>query len=89
MLWRDSERVLLWLERERVLAIWMHGASTRAWVVHLLAAISRVGDGWLWYGIVACLPWAGGAVGTSASVRMICVGAVDIVLYKIIKRWIA
>ena len=79
----------LWLERERLIALWMHGASTRAWVVRLLAAVSRVGDGWLWYAIIVCLPWAGGPVGTSASVRMIGVGMVNLVVYRIIKRWIA
>jgi undecaprenyl-diphosphatase len=83
------ERRLAWVERERVVALWMHGASTRAWVVRVLAAVSRIGDGWLWYGIVVCLPWAGGPVGTSASIRMFCVGLVDIVIYKIVKRWIA
>ena len=35
-LWRHSERVLRWLERERLVALWMHGASTRAWVVRAL-----------------------------------------------------
>jgi undecaprenyl-diphosphatase len=79
----------LWVERERVVALWMHGASTRAWVVRCLAAVSRVGDGWIWYAIVVCLPWMGGPVGTSASVRMVGVGIVDLVVYRIIKRWIA
>ena len=88
-MWREHERVLAWAERERLVALWMHGASTRAWVVGILKAVSRVGDGWLWYVIVVCLPWAGGAVGTSASVRMIGVGIADIVIYKIVKRWIA
>jgi undecaprenyl-diphosphatase len=83
------ERRLAWIERERLVALWMHGAATRAWVVRVLAAVSRVGDGWVWFGMVVCLPWAGGPVGTSASVRMIGVGLVDIVIYKIVKRWIA
>ena len=94
--WPDSpvarqrhERVVTWIERERLVALWMHGAATRDWVVSLLRVVSRVGDGWLWYGIVVCLPWAGGPVGTSASVRMIGVGIVDITIYKIVKRWIA
>ena len=85
--WWPEQQV--WLERERLVALWMHGASTRAWVVRLLAAVSRVGDGWVWYAIVVCLPWAGGPVGTSASVRMIGVGIVDLIVYRIIKRWIA
>ena len=61
----------LWLARERSVALWMHGAATRAWVVRLLDAVSRVGDGWLWYAIIVCLPMAGGPIGASASVRMI------------------
>ena len=89
LVWRDREHVLLWLERDRLLVLWMHGAATRDWVVRLLAAVSRVGDGWLWCAIVACLPWAGGAHGASASVRMISIGVVNVVLFKIIKRWIA
>ncbi len=72
-----------------MLSIWMHGASRRRWVVPVLAPVSRIGDGWIWYLIVVCLPWAGGAHGEAAAVRMFCVGAVNIVLYKIIKGWIA
>jgi len=78
-----------WIERERALSLWMHGASNRAWVLHLLIPVSRVGDGWIWYLIVALLPWAGGVSGTSAAVRMFCVGGLNIVIYKVIKRWIA
>lgn len=78
-----------WIERERALSLWMHGASNRAWVLHLLIPVSRVGDGWIWYRTVALLPWAGNVSGTSAAVRMFCVGGLNIVLYKIIKRWIA
>ena len=78
-----------WIERERAVSLWMHGASTRAWVLRLLIPVSRVGDGWIWYLILALLPWTGGVSGTSAAVRMFCVGGLNIVLYKIIKRWIA
>ena len=85
--WPDQQGA--WVERERLLALWMHGASTRLWVVNLLHSVSRIGDGWIWYGIVVCLPWAGGPIGSSASVRMIAVAVVDIVIYKIVKRWIA
>jgi undecaprenyl-diphosphatase len=83
------EQQLIWVERERSFARWMHRAAARAWVVRLLHAVSRFGDGWLWYAVIASLPWAGGAVGPSVAVRMIAVGAVDLIVYKIIKRWIA
>jgi undecaprenyl-diphosphatase len=85
-LWLERE---LWVARERALALWMPGASPRDWVVRLLDTVSRVGDGWIWFAIIVCLPIATGSIGTSASVRMIGVGLVDLVLYKIIKRWIA
>ena len=88
-IWRHSERVLRRLERDRLGALWMHGAATRAWVVRALATVSLAGDGWVWYAIIAALPWWGGPTGGSAAARMICVGAVNLILYKIVKRWIA
>lgn len=83
------EQQLLWIERDRSFALWAHGAATRSWVVRTLTAASRIGDGWVWYAIVVCLPWAGGAQGASASVRMIGVGLLDLLIYRIVKRWIA
>ena len=78
-----------WAERERSVVLWMHGASTRAWVVRLLDAVSRVGDGWIWYLVMVSLPWFDHEAGTACAVRMFVVGLVDLALYKIIKRWIA
>jgi hypothetical protein len=52
--------VLAWIERERLVALWMHGAATRAWVVRALTWVSRAGDGWIWYAVIAALPWWGG-----------------------------
>ncbi len=69
------------------MALWMHGASSRAWVVGLLQPISRLGNGALWYLIVVTLPWAGGSSGSSAATRMFCVGGVNILIYKIVKKW--
>ena len=66
---RRRVRAVGWLERERLVALWMHGAATRAWVVNVLGWVSRVGDGWLWYIVIASLPWAGGPVGGSAVLR--------------------
>ncbi|MEO8080540.1 MAG: phosphatase PAP2 family protein, partial [Caldimonas sp.] len=83
------EQQLAWIERERLVALWMHGAAARSWVVPCLTLVSRVGDGWLWYAIIVCLPWFDGAVGASVAVRMVAVGAVNLVVYRIVKRWIA
>ncbi len=55
----------------------------------LATTVSLAGDGWLWYAIIAALPWWGGPTGGSAAARMLGVGTVNLILYKIIKRWIA
>lgn len=78
-----------WIERERSVALWMHGATTRAWVVRLMGIVSRIGDGWIWYAVIAGAWIAGGAEGNSAAVRMFCVAAVNLAIYRIVKRWIA
>ncbi len=84
-----TQRRLLWLAREVSLTRWMHAASTHGWLVRVLSTLSRIGDGWVWYASVVLLPLFGGVSGPSAAVRMFAVGAIDIVLYGIVKRWIA
>ena len=71
------------------MALWMHGASSRAWVLRLLKPVSRIGNGGLWYFICIILPWVGGAFGQSAAIRMFCVGFVNILIYKAVKKWVA
>jgi len=83
------EQQLVWTERERLVALWMHGAAARDWVLRLLIVIGRVGDGWIWYAVIVGLPWLDRTTGTSVSVRMIAVGLVNLVIYRIVKRWIA
>ena len=79
---------LLWIERERSFGRWLHGAAAQKWVVLLLASVSRFGDGWIWYGVVVALPIVAGGGGTAASIRLITVGAVDLLVYVVIKRWV-
>jgi undecaprenyl-diphosphatase len=85
-LWLERE---LWIARERAIALWMHRASTRDWVVRLLDTVSRVGDGWIWLARFVCLWIGGGPAGTSATIRAVGVGVVNLILYQIIQRWIA
>ena len=42
LLWVERER-FIWLARERSVALWMHRASARAWVVRFLDADRRAG----------------------------------------------
>jgi undecaprenyl-diphosphatase len=82
--WPD--RQLLWIERERSFALWMHGASARPWVVLWLNIVSRLGDGWMWYAVILALPWLDHKTGTTCAIRMAAVGAVNLLIYLIIKR---
>ena len=84
-LWRHSERMLRWLERERLVALWMHGASTRYWVVRSLTTVSLAGDGWLWYALMLALPALYGTQGLQAGLHMALTGALGLALYKLVK----
>jgi undecaprenyl-diphosphatase len=85
--WPDRQEQ--WIERERSFARWMHGATTRPWIVSSLTVVSRLGDGWMWYAVILALPWLDTSNGTSCAIRMFAVGAVNLLIYKIIKRCIA
>ncbi len=84
-----SAAQLHWQVRERKLSLWMHAATSRPWIVTWMTVVSRIGDGWTWFIVLAFLPWVGGTHGSAAAVRLFAVGAIDLILYKIIKRWIA
>ena len=43
----------------------------------------------MWYAVILALPWLDTTNGTSCAIRMFAVGAVNLVIYKIIKRCIA
>ena len=85
--WPDHH--LMWIERERMVSRWMHRAAARSWVVVALNVVSRLGDGWMWYAVILALPWLDHANGTTCAIRMFAVGAVNLVIYKIVKRRIA
>ena len=78
-----------WVEHERAAALWLHRAAARRWVETLLTAVSLAADGWVWYLTVAVLPWLAGAAGTACAVRMVAVALVNLLIYRIVKRWIA
>lgn len=84
-----SKRQQSWLARELSLSQWMRGAATRSWIFSVLKASSHLGDGWGWVGTLLYVALVGGDVGTAAAIRLFAVGATDLVLYRIIKRWIA
>lgn len=58
-------------------------------VQRLFAAISRLGDGLIWYTLMGMLPLLYGAAGLQAAVHMALVGACGVALYKLIKGGIS
>ena len=85
--WPDQQSQ--WIERERTFARWLHRGSNHPWIVVSLNVVSRLGDGWMWYAVILALPWLDHVGGTTAAIRMAAVGAVNLLIYKIVKRWIA
>lgn len=51
------------------------------------AAVSRLGDGLFWYGLMGAMVWLDGTQGLRASAHLAAVGAVSLMLYKGLKRW--
>lgn len=51
------------------------------------AAISRLGDGVIWYALMAALALFGGGNGRMAALHLACVGLASLGLYKTLKRW--
>src|SRR5213078_1510405 len=51
--------------------------------------VSRLSDGLLWYGLMLILPWWGGANGTACAIRMLGLGALNLLIYQVVKRHFA
>ena len=86
---RTSPTQRRWAECDRVASQLLHRASQRPWLVTLLIGVSRLSDGALWYVAVLTLPWIGGPQGVPCALRMLLLGAVDLGVYKILKKHFA
>ena len=64
------------------------GAATRV-RIFMLKPASLLRSGWFWVGALLFVAMNGGYAGTAAAVRLLAVGAIDLLLYRIIKRSIA
>jgi undecaprenyl-diphosphatase len=62
---------------------WAEGGRSRAY----FAAISRLGDGLFWYGLMSALIAFDGLAGLAASVHLAATGVIALTLYKLLKRW--
>lgn len=59
----------------------------RAGVLRYFAAVSRLGDGAFWYGLMFAMIAADGRGGARAAAHMVAVGLASLLLYKLLKRW--
>lgn len=71
---------------ERRFCIAANAAARRRALRALFRSVSRLGDGVLWYALMAGLPLALGASGLRLSVHMLVTGAIGLACYKLLKR---
>jgi undecaprenyl-diphosphatase len=84
-----EERRRLWIERERTVALWLHRACASHAITLTMVAASRIGNGAVWYTLIATLPWWGGSPGWTCALYMAALGAVNLVFYKALKHRVA
>lgn len=58
----------------------------RRLVLRGFAAVSRLGDGWFWYALMATLPLVYGSPGLRASVHLAATALVSLALYRTLKQ---
>lgn len=63
---------------------------TAAWpgMGHLCRLVSRLGDGGLWYGVIALLPLAAGPAGLQCALQMLAAGTIALLVYVGLKHGI-
>jgi undecaprenyl-diphosphatase len=64
----------------------LNGSSSFVTIRMLFRGVSLAGDGWLWYALIAALPFFYGAAGWIAALQMALTGAVGVAAYKLIKQ---
>jgi len=73
-------------DRELALCVAFNRLGRRRVWLALFAAVSRLGDGMLWYGLALVLPLVYGETGLRAALAMTVVGVACVLTYKAIKR---
>ena len=83
--WLERTRAR-WVDRDRRWAQACHRSANWPLVVLTLVQASRLGDGPLWYALIALLPLVGGPTGTACALQMLGVGLLNLAIYRYIKR---
>lgn len=80
-----SPRRVLWVLDRRLCRAASRWAARRS-VQRVFGAVSRLGDGWIWYGLMAILSLSAGRAGQRAALQMAGTGLVAWLLYRTLKR---
>ncbi|WKB54291.1 phosphatase PAP2 family protein [Eleftheria terrae] len=81
------QRCAAWAQHDLLWTRRLHRAADHRGLVLLLAIVSRLGNGALWYGGMALLPLVGGPQGWACSLRMLGLGVANLTIYLLLKRW--
>ena len=71
---------------ELKLCRYLNRSSRLSLVRDAFRAVSWLGDGWIWYGVMLALPAAFGLDGVQAALHMALTGAAGVLVYKLIKN---
>lgn len=80
-----SPRRTLWALDRRLCRMGSRWAARRG-VQRIFGVVSRLGDGWFWYGLMAALALSAGRAGLLAALHMAGTGLVAWLLYRTLKR---
>ena len=73
-------------QAERCLCLMANAAARKRFMRWLFRAVSRLGDGVFWYTLMVILPLLHGAEGLQATLRMAIVGALGLMVYRLLKN---
>jgi undecaprenyl-diphosphatase len=79
-LWQRMDRA------ERAVCLRVNSRCRRGAVQAFFVAASRLGDGLVWYALMAALALTGGATGAYAALQMAVAGAFGALLYRVLKQ---
>lgn len=82
----ESAVVQKMVRADLAVSVLVNRACHRTYIRRFFAAVSRLGDGVLWYVIMALLPLLYGVAGLATTVHMLLSGVVALAIYKLIKQ---
>ena len=84
--WPEAARRARWAARDLQMAIALQRAIAQPLLRLVLAGVSRLADGVLWYAVMIGLPFTGTPQAWQCALQMLCVGTINLVIYCQIKR---